>query len=211
MRVLLVNEQPVVCQGVRSILENIAYLEVVGEAYNGQEAQVQVDVLQPDMVVLACTLPDMSGADLVSAILQRQPAPRVLVYSRISEDEQVKSMLVAGAMGYALTTDDLDTLVNAIRALTEGQVWISPSLEEQIYVRINEELATTVPLTEREQEILRLIGEGLENREIAEALFLEWQTVKNYVSRVYKKLGVSSRPQAILRAIHLGLVDIKDG
>jgi DNA-binding NarL/FixJ family response regulator len=211
IRVLLVNEQPILFVGVRETLAQAEDIELVGGTFDGREAIEQVVSLQPDVVLLACNMPDCPGVMVADQITQMELPARVLAYSRDTDDQQVKAMLAAGAMGYALTTEEPDTLIAAIHAVAAGQVWLSPRLVVQTFTRIDRELETIEPLTEKEQEILSLIGRGLQNREIAEALALEWQTVKNYVSRLYKKLGVNSRPQAILRAIRLGMVDIERG
>jgi len=206
IRVLLVNEQPMLCKGVQALLEPIDDIEVIGEVYRGTDALVQVRVLQPEVTMLACTLPDTHGAEIAEEIKRSGLRTSILVYSRLDTDEEVKRMLRAGALGYALTTDPPPLLVEALRKVARGKLYLSPRVFELAAARVDRELRERPPqLTPREQEILRLVATGLPNAEIAKMLSLEKQSVKNVVRRIYQKLGVQSRPQAILRAIRLGL------
>ena len=202
--VLLVNAQPVLCLGVQAVLERDEDIEVVGVVHHGTDALAQVHALRPEVVVLACTLPDAQGADIAEAIKRSGLRVSILVYTRQEDDEQVKRMLQAGALGYVLTTDEPELLVEAVRTVKEGRLFLSPSVSEPAAARVNRELAEQPPrLTTREQEVLSLVGEGLSNVEISVKLSMERQSAKNLVRRMYHKLGVKSRPQAILRAIQL--------
>lgn len=206
IRVMVVNAQPALCLGVRSVLGPVEDIEVAGVAHNGTDALALLYALRPNVVVLACTLPDAQGVQIAEAIKRSGLRVSMLVFSRQDGDDQVKRMLVAGALGYVLTTDEPELLIEAVRTVKRGQLFLSPRVFETAAARVNRELAAHPPkLTLREQEILKLIGEGLFNAEIAARLSLETQSVKNLVRRVYHKLGVKSRPQAILRAIQLGI------
>ncbi len=206
IRVFLVDEQPVLCLGIRSILESASDIQVVGEVYGAQNLQTKIRAAQPDVLILAHTLSQVSSLAVAKKVLQLKIPLQVLAYGRVVEDGQVKAMLAAGAMGYMLSTDEPLTLISAIRMVAAGRVWLSPGIEDQIFQRIDQELSHLSSLTGREREILMLIGEGYGNREIAVALHLEYQTIKNYIYLLYQKLGVNSRSQAMLRAFRLGIV-----
>ena len=211
IRVFLVDEQPVLRLGIRTILDRASDIQIVGEAINAADIQRRILAAQPNVIILAHILSNVSSSSVAEIIVQLDQALQVLAYGRISEDQDVKAMLAAGALGYALTTDDPNDLIMAVRSLAANHIWLSPQITEQTFARIDRELKSAPSLTIREQQILRLIGEGLKNREIAEALDLQWQTVKNYIYRIYQKLGVDSRSQAMLRAIRLGLVQVEMG
>lgn len=208
VRVLLVNPQPAVCKGVQAILESVEHVEIVGTTHDGTDALAQIHALRPDLVILACTLRDAQGAEVAEAIKRSGLRVSILVYSRQDSDDQVKRMLAAGALGYVLTTDEPELLVEAVQTVKRGQLFLSPRVYGPAAARVNRELAVHPPqLTPREREILGLVGEGLSNAEIAAKLLLGKQSVKNVVRQVYRKLGVHSRPQAILRAIQLARGD----
>ena len=211
IRVFLVDEQPVLCIGIRTILDRAGDILVVGEFDHSLNLQEQIIAAQPDVIVLAHKLSHESSLSIAKMIAELEPSVQVLAYGHLAEDQRVKAMLAAGVMGYALSTDAPADLITAVRSVAANQIWLSPQITEQTFARIDRELQLTQSLTAREQQILRLIGEGMKNREIAEALDLQWQTVKNYIYRIYQKLGVDSRSQAMLRAIRLGLVEINQG
>lgn len=205
IRVLLVNAQPALCKGVQTILESEEEIEVVGTTSHGINALVQVQAQRPDVVVLACTLRGLQGAEVAEAIKRSGLRVSILVYSRQEGDDQVKQMLEAGALGYVLTTDEPELLVEAVRTVKKGRLFLSPSVFGPAAARVDRELADNPPdLTFRQEEFLKLAAKGLSNAEIAAELSLERQSVKNLAHRVYHKLGVRSRAQAILRAIQLG-------
>ena len=211
IRVFLVEEQLVLCLGIRAILKCAGDIEVVGESSQTKGLQPKIKTAKPDVIVLAHTLSENSSITVAKTIMKMDLPVQILAYGRVVEDWQVKDMLAAGAMGYALTTDAPTLLITAIRTIAAGRIWLSPGIEDQTFQRIDRELANLPPLTQRECEILELIGKGYGNHEIAETLHLEWQTVKNYIYRLYQKLGVNSRSQAMLRAFRLGLVNIDRG
>lgn len=211
IRVFLVEEQPVLCLGICTILKRASDIQVVGESSQTKELQPQITAAKPDVIILAHTLSENSSLSVAKTIIKMDLSVQILAYGRVVDDRQVKDMLAAGAMGYALTTDAPNLLITAIRTIAVGRIWLSPGIEDQTFQRIDRELAHLPPLTQRECEILKLIGEGYGNHAIAEILHLEWQTVKNYIYRLYQKLGVNSRSQAMLRAIRMGLVNIDEG
>ena len=211
IRVFLVEEQPVLCLGIRTILDRARDIQVVGELYHAQDVEAQMIAKQSDVVILAQTLSKFSSLSIAKSIGQLEQPLHILAYGRVTSDPHVKAMLAAGAMGYALTTDAPNSLIDAVRAVAAGQIWLSPNIIEQTFTRIDHELGSAITLTAREEQVLQLIGEGKQNSEIAETLDLQTQTVKNYIYRIYQKLGVDSRSQAMLRAIRLGLVHVNLG
>jgi DNA-binding NarL/FixJ family response regulator len=209
IRLLLADDHPAVRAGIRGALEKAADVVVVGEAGDGEESLRLIEELQPDIALLDCRLPGMEGAQVAEAIRARGLPTRVLALSAYTDDRYVYGMLQAGAAGYLLKEEALETVVEAVRAVAGGDEWYSQEVMAKVAAWARGE--TAVPpgvagLTEREVEVLRLLARGWDNRRIAEAMFIGEQTVKNHVSRIYAKLGVESRVEAVLRAISLGLV-----
>ena len=210
IRILLADDHPVVRDGIRNRLAREEDFVVAGEAANGDEAIRQARRLSPDVVLLDVAMPGPGPVPVMEALHQAVPAAKVLVLSAFDDDEYVFGMLAAGAAGYALKDERLSTLVEAIRAVVRGETWLSPRVASKVTHRAvgqGSEAAGT-PLTEREQEVLRLMAEGRENVEIAGALVISERTVKFHVGNIYTKLGVTSRTAAVVEAIRRGWVRV---
>jgi DNA-binding NarL/FixJ family response regulator len=212
IRVCLVDDQTLVREGIRSLLDLADGIEVVGEASDGEEALDVIAATAPDVVLLDLRMPRLDGLGVLTALRWRGPVPATLVLTTFHDDEAVLSALAAGARGYLLKDVTLADLVAAIRTLAGGGTMVQPAVTAALLRRIGEHpadfdrLDRPQSLTPREVEILRLLAGGYSNREVAHALCLSEGTVKNHVSNVLSKLGVRDRTRAVLRGLELGLI-----
>jgi DNA-binding NarL/FixJ family response regulator len=214
IRVLLVDDQALFREGLRTLLSLHASLEIVGEAANGEDALSQAAVLRPDVVLMDLRMPILDGVTATRRLCAAQPATRVIILTTFDDDEYVFDGLRAGAVGYLLKDAPSDKLVEAIRAVARGESFLQPSVAAKVvaeFARLGdrvrdqpEELAE--PLSDREIEILRLVADGASNKEVAERLVIAEGTVKNHITNILSKLGARDRTQAALRARELGLV-----
>lgn len=206
IRVLIADDHCVVRQGLRVFLGLDAELEVVAsEAANGEEALQLARQLRPDVVLMDLLMPGMDGITATEHIRRELPGTEVVVLTSALEDTQVIEAVRAGAIGYLLKDSHADELCRAIKAAAAGQVYLAP----QAAVRLMREVRSperSEPLTERETDVLRLLAQGVSNKEIARDLALGEKTVKTHVSNILSKFNVQSRTQAALLAVRLGLV-----
>ncbi|GAC1358459.1 MAG: response regulator transcription factor [Ktedonobacteraceae bacterium] len=204
IRVLIADDHKVVRQGLRLFLHVDPELEIVGEARDGAEAIELARTLNPDVVLMDVLMPVMNGIVATSAIRRELPETEVLGLTSVLDDSTVVEIMRAGAIGYLLKDLDGDELCRAIRAAACGQVQLAP----EAAARLLRELRTpelVEPLTERETDVLRLVGQGHSNKQIASTLHVREETVKTHVSKILHKLGVKSRTQAALYAMRVGL------
>jgi DNA-binding NarL/FixJ family response regulator len=216
IRVLLVDDQRLLREGLRTLLELHRDLRVVGEAGDGHEAEDMAARLQPQVVLMDLRMPRLDGVTATQRIKQRWPDVQVLVLTTFDDDELVFRSIEAGASGYLLKDLGSDALAEAVRAASRGEAPLQPSVARKILGRLRStrpvppvELGQTLPaeaLSERELEVLRLLGHGAANREIAERLSLTEGTIKNYISSILAKTGLHDRTQAALFAVRHNLV-----
>jgi two-component system response regulator DevR len=211
-RILIVDDHEVVRMGLRALLERYPNFEVVAEASNGKEALEKVDIHQPDIVVLDIRLPGMSGVEVCQQITTRHPESNVIMLTSYAEDEMLFAAIRAGAAGYVLKQIGGDDLVRAIESVGRGEALLDPTLTQRVFEQVRkaqreEEASAFSELTNQEMQVLRLVSEGKTNREIAEALYLGEGTVRNYVSNILSKLGVSNRAEAAAYAVQHNLKD----
>ncbi|MEP7358616.1 MAG: response regulator transcription factor [Anaerolineales bacterium] len=217
IRVLLVDDQALFREGLRTLLSVHTDLLVVGEAGNGQEALERAAALQAEVVLMDVQMPLLDGVAATRRLREVLPACRVILLTTFDDDEYVFEGLRAGAVGYLLKDVPSARLVEAIRAAARGESFLQPSVAAKVvaeYTRLASAAppappapaSLAEPLTERELEILRLLAEGGSNKEIAARLFLAEGTVKNHVTNILGKLGVPGRLQAANRARELGLL-----
>jgi DNA-binding NarL/FixJ family response regulator len=213
VRIVLVDDEAMVRVGLRMVLSAEPDLEVVGEAADGGAAVAMVAETSPDVVLMDVRMPGVDGIEGARRVLAATPEVKVVVLTTFDEDEYVEAALRAGVSGFLLKVAPPERLVDAVRTVASGGGLLDPS----VTVRVIESFATAAParvqrsarldsLTERERDVLRLIGRGLSNAEIAAELFLGETTVKTHVSNVLAKLGVRDRVQAVVAAYESGHV-----
>jgi DNA-binding NarL/FixJ family response regulator len=207
IRIVLVDDHAIVREGLRALFEDVAALELVGEAANGGEALEIVRRTRPHVVLIDLKMPGMLAEDAIRAIRAEHVATQILVLSSLAEAERVQSSLAAGALGYVLKEATKSELVAAIQAVAAGRTWLHALAQQAIANKIRKPTPVDpfAGLTEREQSILRLIAQGRSNKEIARTLHLTEGTVKGYVSNVLAKLRLQDRTQAALFAVKNGL------
>lgn len=209
MRILIADDHSVVRQGLRIFLSADPELEVCGEARDGAEALALARKLSPDVVLMDLLMPVMDGITATAAIRRELPEVEVVALTSVIEDHAVLDAMRAGAIGYLLKDTDAQELCRAIKAAAQGQVQLSPQAAALLLQEVRTPERGREPLTEREEEVLRLVAQGQSNKEIMRKLEIGEQTVKTHVSHVLNKLGVASRTQAALYAIRKGLVPPK--
>jgi len=207
LRVFLLDDHEVVRRGLRDLLEAEDDLEVVGEAGTAEEAYGRIPATRPDVAILDVRLPDGDGVEVCREIRSKHPGIACLMLTSFADDEALFSAIMAGAAGYVLKQVRGTDLVDGVRRIGRGESLIDPSLTTRVLERLRQppepqadELAA---LTEQERRILDRIAEGLTNRQIGEQLFLAEKTVKNYVSNLLAKLGMSRRTEAAAYAARL--------
>lgn len=212
IRVVIVDDQTLIRQGIRGLL-TVAGIEVVGEADDGRAALETIAEASPDVVLLDIRMPRFDGIWTLERLREAGIDVPVLVLTTFDDDALVLDALRAGARGYLLKDVTLEQLTRAVRTLAEGGTLIAPSITDRLLRAIRSgpsPVGAHAPpaqeLTERELEILRLVAHGYSNREIAEALFLAEGTVKNHLSAILTKLGARDRTNAVLRALHDGIL-----
>lgn len=208
---LLVDDQQLLREGIRLLLDMEADLTVVGEASNGLEAVDLYDELEPDVVLMDVQMPGVNGVDAIRRIHVKDPQAKVIILTSFDDDEYVIEGTRAGALGYLLKTMSGNELASAVRTVHMGGALLEPSIARKIMSafsssHICSDSKLIDPLSSREREVLRLIADGLSNRKIASRLNLAEGTIKNYVSSLMGKLNVEDRTQAALRSKELGLV-----
>ena len=211
-RILLVDDHEVVRLGLRSLLERHSQFEVVAEAATARDAVEQVKLYSPDVVVMDIRLPGGSGIEACEEISEKYPDTKVIMLTSYAEDEMLFSAIRAGASGYVLKQIEGDALVRAIEAVGRGEALLDPAVTQRIFQEVRkaakeEEASAFAALTQQEKHVLMLVSEGKTNREIAKALFLGEGTVRNYVSSILSKLGVSNRAEAAAYAVEHNLRD----
>jgi DNA-binding NarL/FixJ family response regulator len=214
IRVLLVDDQRLMREGLRILLGLEPDLEVAGEAEDGEEALAAYEALQPDVVLMDVRMPGMDGVEATWRLRQRWPEARIVILTTFDDDEYVFEGLRAGALGYLLKDVSGHDLAQAVRTVAAGGALIEPSVAAKVvaeFARVapparQHGAGLAEPLTEREIEVVRLLARGLTNREIAQQLCLAEGTVKNYVTNVLGKLGARDRTRAAIRARELGLL-----
>ena len=213
IRLLVVDDHGIVRKGICALLAQVADMQVVGEASDGENAVAQAEALKPNVILMDLVMPKMDGVEAIRQILARLPQTRIIALTSFVADDKVFPAIKAGALGYLLKDSDPDDLIATIRRVYAGE----PSLPPSIAIKVLEELShpkthplTPEPLTEREVEVLRLVAQGLDNREIAERLSIGQATVRTHLDNILSKLHLANRVQATLYALRQGLTSLDD-
>lgn len=205
IRVLLVDDQRLIREGIRMILSKPPGFDVIGEANNGLEAIAQAEVLQPDVVLMDQQMPLLDGATATASITRQFPQIRVIMLTGEEEDSYITRALRSGAAGYLLKNTPTEELLQAIALVHKGYTQLGPGLGKRLLAQLNSpaNLQSSVPdewdkLTMREQEIARLIGTGMTNDEIAKQLCISKSTVKNHITKILQRLNMRDRTQVAI-------------
>jgi NarL family two-component system response regulator LiaR len=210
---MIVDDHPVVRRGIESLLGEEEDIQVVGEAVNGRDALEKVESLQPDVILMDLVMPEMTGIEAIEKITASHPDARILVMTSFAADDKVFPSIKAGALGYLLKDSDPEDLIRMIRQVYRGELSIHPTIARKVIQELNrpaKEPLTPSPITEREVEILQLMAQGMENKEIAAKLVVRDATVRTHVSNILRKLQLANRVQATLYALRTGLTSLED-
>jgi DNA-binding NarL/FixJ family response regulator len=210
IRVLIVDDQPLARAGFRAVLEATGNITVVAEAENGEQAIQQARAHEPDVVLMDIRMPGVDGIEAT----RRMANQKILILTTFGLDDYIIEALRAGASGFLLKDAPLDELIRAIRTIAGGEAQLSPAVTKRLLNQVARRLPSAIPrdtsslaaLTEREQEVLRLLAAGMTNAEIAAALVISEPTVKTHVSSVLQKLGLRDRVQAVIYAYENGVI-----
>ena len=210
IKVLIADDHPVVREGLAAMLAREPDIEVVGEARDGQEAMEQVAELAPDVVLMDLQMPRLGGVDAIRRLRAEQPAVRAIILTTYNDDDSIYDGIAAGARGYLLKDSPRDELFRAVRTVARGESLLQPAVATKLLDRFSrtpveppEEL-----LTKRELTVLRLLARGAPNKEISTALHISESTVKTHIARIFHKLGVDDRTEAVTAALARGIIKL---
>ncbi|MEG3959671.1 response regulator transcription factor [Microcoleus sp. herbarium2] len=203
IRVLIVDDHSIVRQGLATIINRDPEMTVIAQAEDGQQAIACFSEYQPDVTLMDLRMPQMGGVEAITAICAQFKSARIIVLTTYDGDEDIYRGLQAGAKGYLLKDAKPKDLLNAIRMINRGQQYIPPEVGAKLVQRMS-----NPELSHRELEVLRLMGQGMSNSDIATALTIGESTVKSHVNRILSKLGVSDRTQAVIIAVKRGIVSL---
>ena len=207
--VLIADDHPFVRHGLRTYLETLDDLEVVGEASDGAEAVELAGQLLPEVVLMDLVMPELGGVEATRAIRAASPSTKVIVLTSFDDDEKVFPAIKAGAAGYLLKDVHPAELAEAVRKASRGEALLAPSVAARLMQEVSGERPPAAGLTERELEVLRLIARGMSNKLIARELVVSEKTVKTHVSNILAKLHLADRTQAALYAVREGLAELE--
>jgi NarL family two-component system response regulator LiaR len=216
IRVLIVDDHPMIRAGMRSLLESVSDFEVAGEAGNGEEAVLLSSNLKPDVIIMDIVMPKLNGIEATKQIKQASPTTAILILTAYSDIYYILGLLEAGACGYLLKDTRGEELVEAIRSVRAGESVIDPAVTRKLLERVVQQPGNathsqpTAQLTRREIEVLRLASKGLSNKDIADQLFLSLRTVKAHLTNIFDKMGCGSRTDAIIKGLKLGYITLDD-
>ena len=213
IRVLVVDDHPIVIGGTRAFLEGVEDIQVIGEAYNGVMAVNAFKQLKPDVTLMDLIMPEMDGIQAIQLITEDDPEAKILVLTSFITDYKIFPAIKAGAMGFLLKDSEPQEMIDAIRNVNKGQPTLHPNIARKVLRELgrkNVDAPIPDPLTDRETEVLRLLSKGFDNQEIAEKLFVAEVTVRTHVSRILRKLQLANRVQATLYALKKGISSLDE-
>lgn len=205
IRVLIVDDHPVVREGLVAVLEDTKEVQVTGTAGSAEEALSSLETTLPDVVLLDLELPGMNGVDAIPRLAAATSHPRVIVLTAYDTEERVLGALKAGANGYLLKGATAGEIVQAIRAVAGGGSYLTPRVAARVVARVNAPRRSGI-LSERERQVLRLVARGRSNKQIARDLTITERTVKFHMTSIFNKLGADNRAQAIAIAVERGVL-----
>jgi NarL family two-component system response regulator LiaR len=211
IRILIVDDHAIVREGLRALIESEPEMDLVGEAQDGVEAVAKARSLNPDVILLDLVMPRMDGIEATRQIKNENDKIQILVLTSFSEDAKVFSAIKSGAMGYLLKDSSPQDLLRAIRDVYHGEPSLHPSIARKLMSEINRPSESAVDeesLTDREEDVLRLLAQGLSNQAIADRLYISERTVRTHVSNILMKLHLANRTQAALHALRGGLASL---
>ena len=211
IRILIVDDHPVVREGIGSMLKKEADFKVVGEASNGLEAVEKARELAPDVVLMDLRMPEMDGVEAISRIKAEKPEIKFIILTTYSDDEYIFKGIAAGARAYLLKDAPRDELFKAIRMVSRGESLIQPVIASRVLDKLAE-LSRKTPagdtLSDREIEVLRLMAGGESNKDIADHLSITQSTVKTHIASIFQKLNVTTRTEAVTNALKKGIIQL---
>jgi NarL family two-component system response regulator LiaR len=214
IRVLVVDDHAIIRKGVRAVLDLVPDIELAGEAENGVQAIKLEQELTPDVILMDLMMPEMNGIDCIKQIKAQRASARILVLTNFAGEDMIFPAIKAGAMGYHLKDSSPETLIDAIRQVNHGVASLHPSIAKKVLDEFHHtddrRDLLDEPLTPRELEVLRMIAQGYENKDIAEQLVISEATVRTHVSNILGKLHLASRTQAALYALREGLASLEE-
>ena len=214
--VMIADDHELFRQGTRNLIENETDIVVVGEAKNGKEAVEIAEKLQPDIILMDISMPVINGIEATKQIKTSRPSTAVIVLTAYDNDKYIVALLEAGAAGYLLKNVSGRELINAIRSVFAGESVLHPVIARKVFSHFipeqveQPEIPQGIEISDREMEILRLAARGMSNQDIADSVFLSRRTVQTHLANIFRKMDVSSRTEAVLLAIKLGLLHIDD-
>jgi two-component system, NarL family, response regulator NreC len=212
IRVVIADDHSVVRQGLRAWLERSGYIQVVGEAADGREAVALVDELKPDVVMMDIAMPMLNGIDATAQVMRRHPDTKVIILSMHADESYILRALGAGAKGYLLKESTETDVLPAVKSVTEGKPYVTPSiarllLEDYIRMLKQNNLQDSYDLlTEREREVLQLLAQGKSNKEVAQVLDLSPHTIESHRTNLMQKLNLHNTAEIVLYAVRKGIV-----
>ena len=216
IKVMLVDDQNLVREGIKSLLNLAGHIAIVGEAGDGEEALTKMDELKPDVILMDIRMPKLDGIETLKRMQSSNIAIPVIILTTFDDHELVLNGIRAGARGFLLKDVSLESLVEAIDTVAKGETLIQPAVTERVikgFTELQKDGPSKIekdpvqdPLTQREIEILRLMAGGYSNKEISRAIFKSEGTIKNHVSNILAKLGVRDRTRAVLKALEIGVI-----
>jgi NarL family two-component system response regulator LiaR len=213
IKLLVVDDQSIVRKGICALLEQVDDIDVIGEASDGEEAVARAKLLHPDVILMDLVMPKMDGITAIQEILSHQPRMRIMALTSFVAEDKVFPAIKAGAMGYLLKDSQPDELISAIRKVNRGEPSLHPTVAKMVLEEIGQPVKqplTPEPLTEREVDVVRLVAQGLSNRQIADQLVIGEATVRTHVGNILNKLHLANRVQATLYALREGLTSLDE-
>jgi DNA-binding NarL/FixJ family response regulator len=215
IRVAIVDDQRLFTRGLSGLVEMLPGIEVVGVAYDGEEAITLCRGEEPDVVLMDISMPKLDGIEATRAIKDLLPQTAVIILTGHEEDEHVFEGIKAGAQGYLLKDSEPEDLSRAIHTVWAGDTIIAPDLAQKMLRTFEGERSGTPqlappPLTERELEVIKALAQGMSDRQIARSLGISEKTVRNHTSNIYRKLHIFDRTQAVIYAVREGVIDVRD-